>query len=299
MYGKRSATPHALQRLENTAQRLVLGAFCSHPLLFLRHDSNSVSTLQRLDAKTDSWVIRLLSLPLTNPAAQSIRKVIDYTGSWYLHPLSRIFSSPTSISGNLSHPIETVDTSLLSPPCPPWLYLCVERAVLAGLGRVKAVQAGPRSIIVYGAGMHIPNAGADAAAYAPLSRLSLSVHIDEVSLITSCKTESVALWLAVRLAKQLIRPTTTDTYIFSPSQTVIANLQHPSKPTLGQSLRWALWDYLLRFNSSVEPVVQIHLGWCPGNQGLDNCEKTIALAGLLSDPSKSPPTRSIRLPFSS
>lgn len=163
-YGKQSATTHALQRLDNTAQRLALGAFRSHPLIFLQHDSNSISALQRLDSKSDGGVIRLLSLPSSNPAASAIRQIAVYPGNRHLHPLSHTLSSTLSVAGHLRSPIERIDPTLSLPGCPDWLTLCVDQAT--GIAMVKT-QHSSSTLHVFCAGSHNLGTGSGAAAHSP------------------------------------------------------------------------------------------------------------------------------------
>lgn len=74
-YGKTKGYPAKLQHVNNITHRFVLGAFRTHPTPFLRHDTCSPPPGSRLDAKTDTAIIFLLSLPDTNPAAR-LKKVV-------------------------------------------------------------------------------------------------------------------------------------------------------------------------------------------------------------------------------
>lgn len=298
-HGKPSALTHALQRLDNTAQRLALGAFQSHPLLYLRQDSNSVSALQRLDSKSDSGNIRLLSLPPSNPASQCTHRIAKYTGPRHQHPLHQTLSSASTISGTLRCPVECIDPSLLPPPCPLWLNLCLESDVLSCLTRARETPSNHRTLVVHCAGAHHPADGAGAAAYAPLPRSSISCIVDNASSSTLYKTELVAVWLAWRLAKSLLTPDTPDIFLFTPSLQVINTLLDPSKPTTGQALRRGLWDYLTKVSSPTAPEAsapQVHVCWCPANQGLEYTEKTLDIAQKAST-SSNPSPSTIPLPF--
>lgn len=263
--GKPSAVTHTLQRLNNTAMRLALGAFRSHPLLFLRHNAKWVTALQRLDSKSDRGVIRLMSLPQTNPAAQSLKRLAENPGSRHLHPLHHPLPSLSAVSASLRCPVEHINPSLLSPLCPPHLVLHVDSSVVTGLTRVKQASSAPRAIVIYGACVHDKNSGTGAAAYAPSSLSSLSIHVDHVSSTTSHEAELVAIWLAARLARHLVQPNTTDIFLFSTSQRAILSLHQPSSPSPGQHLRRALWDYLLQLCGSQEPSETgrtVHVMWC-------------------------------------
>lgn len=172
----------------------------------------------------------------SNPAAQAIHRMTEYTGSHHLHPLTRVFTSPESISGNLGCPVERIEPPSLSFPCPPWLDLCIDPSALLGLLRVKDTPLNPSTIVVHATAVHFPSEGAGAEAFAPLPRSSLSHHIHDISSSTLPEAELVALLLAVRLAAHLLTPKSTDVHIFSSSQTAIASLHNPSKPTAGQHL---------------------------------------------------------------
>lgn len=299
-HGKPSATTHSLQRLDNTAQRLALGAFRSHPIIFLRHDSNSISTLQRLDSKSDSGAVRLLSLPPSNPASHSILKIAAYSGSRHLHPLHYTLSSTSTTSGSLVCPMECIDPSLRSSPPPYWLNLCTESEALPCLEMAKKTPSTCNTLIVHCAGTHHQSEGAYAAAYAPLSRSSLSFSLDHAESSTSYEAEMVALWLAARLAKTLQSPATLDIHLFSPSLRAVTALLNPSKPTPGQALRRALWDYLTRFNSTTTPetaVPNLNVRWCPANHGLADSDKALELAEKAST-SPTPALSTISLPSS-
>lgn len=69
-YGKHTGPPSKLQRIDHIAYRFLLGVFRTHPTLFLLHDTCSATAGHRLDAKTDTAIIRLLSMPDSNPAAK-------------------------------------------------------------------------------------------------------------------------------------------------------------------------------------------------------------------------------------
>lgn len=64
-----------MQRVDNITHRFALGAFRTHPTPFLCHDTCSPPAHSRLDAKTDAAILRLLSLPDTNPAAKLTKAV--------------------------------------------------------------------------------------------------------------------------------------------------------------------------------------------------------------------------------
>lgn len=190
-YGKPSATSHTLQQLDNTAQRLALGAFKSHPLLYLKHDTNSPSALQRLNSKSDSGVLQLLTLPPSNPAAGSIKLVAGYSGARHLHPVSRTISSPVSITGRLSQPVESIDPALSPLPSIPWLSVDAHQ---------PARQQAATTVLVFSAGALLTNKGAGAAAFAPSANSSLSAHLGGETEITSYEADLTAISLAARLA---------------------------------------------------------------------------------------------------
>lgn len=194
-------------------------------------------------------------------------------------------------------PVECIDPSLRSPPTPPWLDLRVDPSVLDGMTRVKDTHPTATTMVVHCAGAHDLSLGAGAAAFDPRSRSSLSIHIDDVSAATMYESELVAIWLALRLAKQLIDSSLTDISIFTPSQRAINDLRTPSAASTGQHLRRALWDYLLRLfdPSTTTTTPTVHIMWCPTNQGLKDHEKALDLAAKSSDPSFS---TTISLPFS-
>lgn len=286
-YGKHSATTHALQRLDNTAQRLALGAFRSHPLLFLRHDSNCVSVIERLDSKSDNGVLRLLTLPLSSPACVSMRLSAAYRGSRHLHPIARTLASSLSVTGGLSGPVECIDPSLLSPPCPTWLSIRPDPA------SVQPNDTSPsQTVLCLGIGKHHSETGAGAAAYAPMSRKSMSLHIPHPSSSTQSEAELLAIWLAARLAKHLCTPHTTEVVIVSSSHSTVSSLQHPSKPSSGQHLRRALWHFLLGFNST-DRTIKVRIVWQPSI----DCDTALSCAEKASS-AAIPPTISFPIPAS-
>lgn len=290
-HGKPSATTHSLQRLDNTAQRLALGAFRSHPLLYLHHDSGSMTALQRLDAKSDGGAVRLLTLPQSNPASKAVRQIAAYPGSRHLHPIHATLASAATVSGSLSCPMECIDPSHLSPPCPQWLNICPDSDTHSRLAKTRQTDSTHPFLVVHCAGVHILTDGAGAAAYAPTSRSSISSLVHHASSTTSYKTELVALWLAARLAKSLLTPDITNIFLFSPNHCTITSLLNPSEPTSGQSLRRALWNYLLGLNDSAvsgATPTQTHIAWCPADKGLPETEKTRAIAEKAITPSDSP-----------
>lgn len=61
--------------MDNIAHRFSLGVFRTHPDPFLKHDTCSLPACARLDAKSDAAILRLLTLPDSNPAARLTKPV--------------------------------------------------------------------------------------------------------------------------------------------------------------------------------------------------------------------------------
>lgn len=196
--------------------------------------------------------------------------------------------------------MERIDPLLLSPHRPHWLNLCTESEVLPCLTIARETLSNRNTLIIHCASIHHRSEGASTAAYAPLSHSSFSFAIDHAESSTPYEAEMVVLWLASRLAKSLQSPETTDIDLFSPSLQTVTTLLDPSRPTTGKTLRRALWDYLIRFNSTATPgasVPCLHVRWCPANQGLADSEKALDLAEkALTSPT--PSSSTIPLPFS-
>lgn len=60
----------SIQRVDNAAHGFAPGTFKTHPLPFPLHHTNSLSTRDHLDYKTDAALARLLTLPPSNPAGR-------------------------------------------------------------------------------------------------------------------------------------------------------------------------------------------------------------------------------------
>lgn len=110
-YGKTTGPASRLQRLDNTALRFALGVFRAHPTPFLRHDAYAASSHARLDAQTDAAILRLLTLPPTNPAAELTRAVFNRNRKTYQSSVHHALAHPSSICGSMPMLPECLDAS--------------------------------------------------------------------------------------------------------------------------------------------------------------------------------------------
>lgn len=125
-YGKTKGYPAKLQRVDNIAHRFALGVFRTHPTPFLRHDTCSPSAASRLDAKTDSAILRLLSLPDTNPAARLTKAVFNRNRQTHRSTLHHALGHPRNVSRTLPGLPEVLEMDKAGLPPPPtpraWRY---------------------------------------------------------------------------------------------------------------------------------------------------------------------------------
>lgn len=109
----------AIQRINNVAQRFLLGVFQTHPLVFLKHNTASLSALQRLNSKTEKTMARLLTLPDSNPAAVLARQALQSPRNTHKSGAHFAFQSPSSTLAGIAQPLECVlFTDPLSLPHP-------------------------------------------------------------------------------------------------------------------------------------------------------------------------------------
>lgn len=125
--GRSSATVKTIQRINNVAQRFALGVFRTHPLIFLKHDTDSPSALARLDAKAQEAIARLLPLPASNPAAALAREALATPRKAHQSKLHHTLHSSSSTLSSLPAPIETISLGPVRLPPHPRLTSLIAR----------------------------------------------------------------------------------------------------------------------------------------------------------------------------
>lgn len=96
-FGKTTGAPSKLQSVDHIAWRFALGVFKTHPTPFLGYETCSAPAHARLDAKTDTAIIRLLSLPSTNPAAALVKAVFSRNRRAHGSSIHHALGHPDSI----------------------------------------------------------------------------------------------------------------------------------------------------------------------------------------------------------
>lgn len=278
-FGSNSSTTKALQRVDNFAQRLALGALRSHPLIFLKHDTAMPSAINRLNAKADAGAARFLSLPSSNPAGVLARHAASNHVSKHQYPVISTLHSPLSVCGSLKSPIEILDPTESASPSPGFVKTSIAPDKDTATRRMimHDLIPPPNSLTIYSDGSLIPKQGVGSAAIHVVTDTFLQARLGSDSEHTVYEAELVGLALAAKLARILAPPTTVDIFFLIDNQACIRAMARPLLASPGQHLRQFLLDELFKLNHRL-PAATVHLYWCPGHCGIEGNEAVDILA---------------------
>lgn len=281
--------PNRLQRIDDQAYRFALGVFRTHPTPFLRHDTYTASAGDRLDAKTDTAVLRLLSMPDSNPAAKLVQAVHRRNQKTHRSTIHHALAHPLCISGALTRLPDCIDSREAGTPP----HAEVQGLILPSKEEITALvndnvsNPPPHTFIAFSNGSHVTRVGAGAATawYNPAQgspsttvSLVLNVRVGNAQDTTPYQAKLNGFELAVANARAKAHTLTNFFWFFTDNQKIIRDLAEPMRAKAGMNTR-------IRIQASLGKLIRRHPGsrisilWCPsktdvtGMQAADAAEK--------------------------
>lgn len=251
-----------LSLLQNKANRLILGAFKSSPVSFLKHDADEVHFKDLAIRHHHNYLYKRLTAPPTHPTRRLLQQELLSKPRTHQSPIHRLLRQTDMIS-----PVANTLETIYPYPEPPWMgpRWTVENV---GIKREEAKELIKSQIeteqregacVIFTDGLFIPDVGARAAiafnqhaggcAYGPLEGIS------------NYEMETVAFMLAMKKFKQLIDADPecfNSLAIFSDSQAALDLVAKPMHP--------ATLQYLARY---VIRTWKTNTGTLPGPTLLD------------------------------
>lgn len=287
-YGKSTGPPSKLQRIDHSAYRFALGVFRTHPTPFLRHDTCSASAADRLDAKTDTAIIRLLSLPDSNPAAHLVQSVFRRNRKTHRSSIHHALAHPSYICSTLTRLPEIVDARKagLPPHAEVQGVILSSKDEMLALVNNKISSPPPSAFLAFSDGAHAQDKGAGAATawytpdtlHTPDRTLDvLKVRVGDAHATIPYQAELTGFELAVANARAKATPLTEFFWFFTDNQTVIRDLTEPVKAKAGM-------ESCLRIQTGLGKLIRQHQGakisiiWCPSKTDIDGLTAADAAA---------------------
>lgn len=165
-YGRTTGPPSKLQRIDQIVYRFALGVFKTHPSTFLRHNTCSAPAHARLDAKTDTAILRVLCLPESTPAARLTRAIFARNRKTHHSTVHHTLGRTDSICGSIRMLPELLDAGKARlPPHPDKrgvIMPTMDEAKDPVLSNISTPP--PNTVIHFSDGLHSPDHEAGAAA---------------------------------------------------------------------------------------------------------------------------------------
>lgn len=271
-----------LTKLQNGANRLILGAFRTSPIESLNHDSDPTPFHLTAARLHHQFYFKRLCYPPSHPTRKFIIHELQTDKRKYSSCIQkRLF--PELLDTNFPQDFETI----FPYPTPPWHSSIGETHNLE-LSRDDTIKIIPSQIedetnlgstLIFTDGSVIPETGSGAAAVTEESSLAKSIGpLDEV---TPDDAEAVGLALALKIYHTSTDPSGPNhrLAIFSDSQTAI-NLLH-KQPQARSNQYLAL--HLQNLFKSLDPTPSLHLYWTPSHEDFPLHEKADTEAKLAAE----------------
>lgn len=283
-YGKTSGYPAKLQQLDNITHRFSLGVFRTHPTPFLLHDTCSAPPSARLDAKVDAAILRLLTLPNTNPAARLAKAVFTRNRQAHRSTVHHALGHADNICRSLPSLPEVLEASKAGKPPPAHVQGVIKASSEEASTFVSANidQPPPQTFISFCDGSHQPEKGAGAAVVVrntanPDAWPTLSVRVGDADTTTPYQAELVGLELAIANARSTAQPGTLFFWFLTDNQTMIQGMTEPLRLKPGMltclRLRQNLSRLISRYPNSTAALI-----WCPSKSAIEGMVKADAAA---------------------
>lgn len=259
--------------LQNSANRLALGAFKSSPADHMTHDANMISFKDSAIRYHHNFVCKRLTSPKTHPTRKILNIELFNTPQKLLSPIHRILrKADMMLPTNMN--IETIQ------PYPefPWVE---PRWAIENKGEKRDVvkKRIPKQIadekangacIIFTDGSFIPEIGGGAAA--AMEEGTTSQAYGPMKGISNYETEAMALILGLLKYRTIITDQPSkyaSLAIFSDSQAALELLANPVQPKTLQYLA----KMLRQAHRTIPTNKHIKLYWTPGHEGIELNEK--------------------------
>lgn len=277
----------ALQKADNAAHRFSLGAFKTHPIALLLHDTNSLSAKDRLDSKLDAALARLLTLPLSNPAGKLAQQALSRNRSKHLSTIHRAFKHPDSMWPRLPYGVEELVPDLANLPPHPRITasIAANRQESWDFLTDNLTDPPANTRVIYCDGS-TQEKGTGAAALVDHDN-SLQLRMGDQLFYTAYDGELLGLLLALGVARRA-PASTAHIWVLSDSQTAIRDITNPTSEKTGQHLRHLIRKEISRLLST-RPDTNIAFIWSakgndiPGHAAADQMAKTAATCTAHAD----------------
>lgn len=275
-YGGSPTRVAAIQRSDNVGHRFALGAFKTHPVDYLLHDTNSCSAGSRLDMKITAAVARLLTLPTDNPVAQLTTLVLSKNRTRHQSSLHHAIHHPTSLWHNLPSQVEVLDptTKQLTPHPRSAASIAETRDESLEFVELNLADRPPNTFVVYCDGAS-QKAGTGAAATDDTGN-QLQLRLGSNEFYTAYDGELISLLLALGLVRKA--PSTTNFFwVLNDSQTAIRDITTPPPLKSGLHIRLLIHKEIRRLLHH-RPLATLAFIWCAKAGEVEGQVKADALA---------------------
>lgn len=262
-----------LNLLQNSANRLALGAFKSSPVDLMNHDTNLILFKELVVQYNYRFVYKRLTAPTKHPTRRILDVELFNTPRRLLSPIHRILKKADI------YPLHDVRVETIYPyPEPPWCSPTLEVMNKGGkreevkeriMNQVEEEKT-KGACVIFTDGAYMPNVGGGAAA--ALDGGVIQQKYGPTEGISNYKMVAMALILAL-LTFSTILTTTPTKYksiaIFSDSQSALELLANPAQPKLLQYIK----KLFRKAKRTIPEGKAISLYLTPGHKGVELNEK--------------------------
>lgn len=270
--------------LQNSASRLILGAFRSSPTSLLRHDTNALSFLDLATRAHHFFIYKRLAAPDDHPTRKILEHSLSFTPDKHQDSLHLLIGRQHLIMTDGTK-LETIKPYLTTPWTNPYgvienLDLTKDEAVQVVKQQViKETDQG--SLVVFTDGSYISTTGGGAAIATETMVESKTFGPPEG--ISNYEMEAMALSIALNHYIDCIETDTTPPNntlaLFSDSQAALHLLNKPPQPAPLQYFGIHLQELIDHINTNHT----IKLFWTPGHRSITLNEKADEEAGKAAE----------------
>ena len=272
-FSNHTAAVKELEKLQNLAARIMLGAFRTSSEIAMRSDADLLPVQTRLDRAVAIAAVRLLTLRTSNPATLSAIVAQADPRSRFTSPLMKIYTSLTAdIPDRDAIALPPMGDYKLGWRPPSTLHIAPtpEMAIAAH----NAILADPTAIVLYSDGSR-SSQGVGAAVFSPRlvtngEPLILHYHLGPAEDHLVPEAELVGAHMAVADT-----PPVPTAHVFMDSQGSLRSLHAPPHPNRPLSPIAYQTQSLIR-----ESPTRFHFHWIPAHEGVIGNEESDVNAKL-------------------